>query len=89
MPLIQFVLGSLVAPIAILRIAYAVSDGDPGVHIYAVIAVGLAVGAANFLLRPLAPSIHWSGILGYLVVMPAILFFTAIWIACSSYELCF
>ena len=89
MPLIQFVLGSLVAPIAILRIAYALAEGDPGAYIYAVIVVAMAVGAANLRVRPLAPSIHWSGVVGYFVAMPAILFLTAILIACSSYELCF
>ena len=88
MPLIQFVFGSLVAPIAILRIAYAVAAGDLGAYIYAVIVVALAVGTANLFLRPLAPSIHWSGVFGYLVAMPAILFFTALLIACASYELC-
>ena len=80
---IQIIAGSIVAPIAILRIEFAMTGGELG--LWAVI-VPVLFGAAN--LRWNRRPVPWVGVIGYGIVMFVVLVYAALIIACASYGSC-
>jgi hypothetical protein len=81
---VQFIAGSIVAPIAIVRIMFALimpSDPFPWNFI-----VPLLFGAAN--LRWNRRPMPWLFVAGYAVAMLGVLFYATLMIACVSYRSC-
>jgi len=81
---IQFIAGSVVAPIVIVRLMFALimpSDPFPLNFI-----VPLGFGVAN--LRLLRPPVPWIGVVGYVIAMLVVLVYTTLIIACASYGSC-